>query len=39
MGEASILEDMLVKVIMITKSAEVADKLELLQHKMVGATS
>ena len=38
MGEASILEDALVKVMVVTKSAEVADKLELLQHNMVGAT-
>ena len=38
MGEAAILEDALVKVMVVTKSAEVADKLEPLQHNMVGAT-
>ena len=38
MGEAAILEDVLVKVMVVTKSAEVAGKLELLQHNMVGAT-
>ena len=37
MGEAAILEDVLVKVMVVTKPAEVADKLELLQHNMVGA--
>ena len=37
MGEA-ILEDVVAKVMVVTKSAEVADKLELLQHNMVGAT-
>ena len=36
-GEASILENMLVKVMVVTKSAEVAGKLEVLQHNMVGA--
>ena len=30
MGEAAILEDVLVKVMVVTKSAEVAGKLELL---------
>ena len=38
MGEAAILEDVLVKVMVVTKSAEVAGKLEILQHNMVGAT-
>ena len=38
MGEAAILEDTLVKVMVVTKSAEVADKLEALQHNMIGAT-
>ena len=38
MGEAAIVEDVLVKVIVVTKSAEVVGKLELLQHNMVGAT-
>ena len=38
MGEAAILEDTLVKVMVVTKSAEVADKLEPLHHNMVGAT-
>ena len=38
MEEAAILEDVLVKVIVVTKSAEVVGKLELLQHNMVGAT-
>ena len=38
MGEAAIPEDVVVKVMVVTKSAEVAGKLELLQHNMVGAT-
>ena len=38
MGEAATLEDVLVKVMVVTKSAEVAGKLEQLQHNMVGAT-
>ena len=38
MGEAAILEDVVAKVMVVTKSTEVADKLELLQHNMVGAT-
>ena len=38
MGEAAILEDVVDKVMVVTKSAEVADKLEALQHNMVGAT-
>ena len=38
MGEAVILEDALVKVMVVTKSDEVEDKLEPLQHNMVGAT-
>ena len=37
MGEAAILEDVVDKVIVVTKSAGVAGKLELLQHNMVGA--
>ena len=36
-GEAAIPQDALVKVMVVTKSTEVADKLELLQHNMVGA--
>ena len=39
MGEAAILEDVVAKVMVVTKSAEVADKLELLQHNIVGATN
>ena len=38
MGEAVILEDVVDKVIVVTKSAGVAGKLEILQHNMVGAT-
>ena len=38
MGEAVILEDVVDKVMDVTKSARVAGKLELLQHNMVGAT-
>ena len=38
MEEVVILEDALVKVMVVTKSAEVADKLEALQHNMIGAT-
>ena len=38
MGEAAILEDVLIKVMVVPKSAEVADKFEPLQHNMVGAT-
>ena len=38
MGEASILEDVVAKVIVVTKSAGVAGKLELLQRNMVGET-
>ena len=38
MGEAAILEDVVAKVMVVTKSAGVAGKLELLQHNMVGAT-
>ena len=37
MGEATILEDALFKVIVVTKSAKLADKLEILQHNMIGA--
>ena len=37
-GEATILEDGVAKVMVVTKSAGVADKLELLQRNMVGAT-
>ena len=36
-GEATILEDGVAKVMVVTKSAEVAGKLELLQHNIVGA--
>ena len=38
MGEAAILEDALVKVMVVNKLTGVAGKLELLQHNMVGAT-
>ena len=38
MEEAAILEDVVDKVMVVTKSARVAGKLELLQHNMVGAT-
>ena len=38
MGEAAILEDVVAKVMVVTKSAGVAGKLELLQRNMVGAT-
>ena len=38
MGEAVILEDVEVKVMVVTKSAGVAGKLELLQRNVVGAT-
>ena len=38
MGEAAILEDVVAKVLVVTKSAGVAGKLELLQYNMVGAT-
>ena len=38
MGEAAILEDVVAKEMVVTKSAEVAGKLELLQHNMVWAT-
>ena len=38
MGEAVILEDVVDKVMVVTKSVGVAGKLELLQHNMVGAT-
>ena len=38
MGEAAILEDVVAKIMVVTKSAEVVGKLELLQHNMVGAT-
>ena len=37
MEEAAILEDVVDKVIVVTKLAGVAGKLELLQHNMVGA--
>ena len=37
MGEAAILEDLVAKVMVVTKSAGVAGKLELLQRNMVGA--
>ena len=38
MGEAAILEDVVAKVMVVTKLAGVAGKLELLQHNMVGTT-
>ena len=38
MGEAAILEDVVVKVMVVTKSTGVAGKLELLQRNMVGET-
>ena len=38
MGEAAILEDVVVKVIVFTKPTGVAGKPERLQHNMVGAT-
>ena len=38
MGEATIMEDVVAKVLVVTKSAGVAGKLELLQCNMVGAT-
>ncbi|TMW80303.1 hypothetical protein EJD97_021655, partial [Solanum chilense] len=38
MEEAVILEDVVVEVMVVTKTAEVMGKLELLQHHMVGAT-
>ena len=38
MEEAAILEDVVAKVMVVTKSVGVAGKLELLQHNMVGAT-
>ena len=37
MEEAVILEDVVYKVMVVSKSARVAGKLELLQHNMVGA--
>ena len=36
MGEAVILENVVANVMVVTKSAGVAGKLELLQHNMVG---
>ena len=38
MGEALILEDVVDKVMVVTKSAGVAGKMKVLQHNMVGAT-
>ena len=38
MGEAAILKDVVAKVMVVTKSAGVAGKLELLQRNMVGVT-
>ena len=38
MREDAILEDVVVNVMVVTKSAGVASKLELLQQNMVGAT-
>ena len=37
-GEAVILEDALVKLMVVTKTAEVTDKWELLQRNLVEAT-
>ena len=39
MVEAAILEDVVAKELVVTKSVGVAGKLELLQHNMVGATA
>ena len=36
MGEATILEDVVVKVMVVTKPTGVAGKLELLQRNLVG---
>ena len=38
MEEAAILEDVVAEVMVVTKTAGVTGKLELLQHNMVGAT-
>ena len=38
MVEAVILEDVVAEVMVVTKTAEVTDKWELLQRNMVGAT-
>ena len=38
MGEAAILEDVVVKVMVVTKPTRVAGNPERLQHNMVGAT-
>ena len=38
MVEAAILEDLVAKKMVVTKSVKVAGKLELLQRNMVGAT-
>ena len=38
MEEAVILEDVVAEVMVVTKTARVTGKLELLQHNMVGAT-
>ena len=38
MGEAAILEDVVAKVMLVTKSSGMAGKLELLQRNMVRAT-
>ncbi|TMW80457.1 hypothetical protein EJD97_019854, partial [Solanum chilense] len=38
MEEAVILEDVVVEVMVVTKTAGVTGKLETLQHNMVGAT-
>ena len=38
MGEATILEDVVVSVMVVIKPTGMAGKLELLQHNMVGAT-
>ena len=38
MGQATILKDVVAKVMVVTKSAGVAGKMKVLQHNMVGAT-
>ena len=38
MEEAATLEDVVAEVMVVTKTAEVMDKLEPLHHNMVGAT-
>ena len=38
MEEAAILEDVVAEVMVVTKTAGVTDKLEILQRNMVGVT-